>query len=427
MDSISMWRATANRNVKRNQLEGSKHCDVVIIGAGYTGLSTAYHLQQKGYKTMILEKDQVGSGASGKNGGELISGFPGATMESIANKKGFETAKAMWDISLGSIDVTEKIIQENRIDCDYTRNGDLRPAYKPSHLEAFKKDQEYMAKHLHYDQIQIIEENDMQAEMNTDFYHGARLNLSGAHYHPLNYALGLAEAIENMGAIIYEQSEALTIHHPSKEKVSITTEKGEITAEQLVVTTNAYSGKLHKTIQKSIVPVDSIMISTEPLSEEMVNDLIKKDRAVSDSKNLLYYFRRTGDNRLAFGGSGRASTERGHLRMFDKLHEGMLEVFPQLKDVSIPYRWGGKVGFTKDMLPYMGQLEDRTHFAFGYGGRGASLATYLGSMIADNVMNEGKKDNPLYKEKLRPIPFHSQHAKAVGMLKYYKKLQDNMA
>ena len=127
---------------------------------------------------------------------------------------------------------------------------------------------------------------------------------------------------------------------------------------------------------------------------------------------------------MAFGGSGRAFSKRDQLRLFDTLQDGMVEVFPQLKGAKVEYRWGGKVGFTQEMLPYIGQLEDGTHFAFGYCGRGAAMAVMAGKILAGTITHSDDVINPLRKEKLRPIPFHSQHAKAVGIMKFYKTFQD---
>lgn len=421
MDSLSMWEATAGERKQRPTLQGDRHCDVVVIGAGYTGLSTAYHLQEKGHKTVVLEKYHVGFGASGRNGGELLTGFQG-TMESWVAKKGMETAKAMWQMSLDSIDITEHIIKEHGIDCDFVRNGDIRPAFKLSHLDKFKREQEYMAKVFDFHELNVLDKDEMKSEVNTSFYHGARTNERGAHFHPLKFARGLADLAEERGAVIYEHSEALKIER--KGKVVVTTEKGRVLADEVVIVTNAYAGNLNKTIKGSVVPVESIMIATEPLTEELMKEMIPNNRAASDSKNLLYYFRRTRDNRMAFGGSGRAFSKRDQLRLFDTLQDGMVEVFPQLKGAKVEFRWGGKVGFTQEMLPYIGHLEDGTHFAFGYCGRGAAMAVMAGKILAGTITHSDDVINPLRKEKLRPIPFHSQHAKAVGIMKFYKTFQD---
>ncbi|GIN22359.1 MAG TPA: FAD-binding oxidoreductase [Bacillus bacterium] len=423
MDSLSMWEATAGERKSRPTLQGEQHCDIVIIGGGFSGLSTSYHLQKMGYRTIVLEKNTVGYGASGRNGGELLTGYHG-TMESFAQKKGFETAKKMWELSLDSIDLVENITKENGISCDLVRKGDIRPAYKVSHLEKFKRDQEYLAEKFNFHEISIIDRSEMKTELNTDFYHGARINERGAHFHPLKFVLGLADVVEGLGGSIFENSEAVKVKRDSADKVTVTTPNGRVIADEVVIVTNAYAGNLDNTLKKSVIPVESIMIATEPLTEELIQELIPKNRAVSDSKNLLYYFRRTGDNRMAFGGSGRALGKRAQRKLFDNLREGMTTVFPQLKDARVEYRWGGKVGFTQDFLPYIGQLEDGTYFAFGYCGKGAAMAVMAGKVLAETIHHPDQVNNPLKKESLRPIPFHSQHAKGVGLMKFYMAFQD---
>ncbi|GGB40743.1 putative oxidoreductase OrdL [Lentibacillus populi] len=425
MEQQSLWEATANERKERQALQGEQHCDVVVIGGGFSGLSTAYHLQRKNCQTIILEKESVGFGASGRNGGEVLTGYIGS-MELHAKKKGLEAARQMWQLSLDSIDLIEHIINTHQISCAFRRNGDFHAAYKPSHLDGMKREQEVMERDFDYKKIKVVEKQDLHSELNTPFYHGGRVDESSAHFHPLNYALGLAEAVEEMGGTIYEQSEALSYRKESG-KVVVNTNKGRVIAKELVIVTNAYSGDFQKTIKKTIVPVESIMIATEPLSEELCQDLIKHDRAVSDTKNLLYYFRLTADHRLAFGGSGRSSSKRDQENLFNNLRAGMITVFPQLKNAQVDYRWGGKVGFTQEMLPYMGQLEDGSYYAFGFAGHGAAMSSMAGKLIAKNILHEGGGDNPLEKARLRPIPFHSQHAKAVGMMKFYMKFRDRIS
>jgi len=419
----SMWEATANERPSYPRVEGNHSCDVVIIGGGFTGLSAAYHLQEMNVDTIVLEKDRVGTGASGRNGGEVLTGYLGS-MEGIAKSKGLEEAKEMWKLSLESIDLIESIIDKNNIQCDFVRNGHFNGAHKRNRLKGMRQNQKFMSKYLNYNKIDIVEEKNIKNELNTDFYYGGEIDLSSAHFHPLNYTLGLAKVASSKGARIFEESAATKIKYKKKDKVIIEKNRGRIIANDLIIATNGYADDIHKTIKKSVVPIESIMIATESLNEEIMNDIIPKNRAVFDTKNLLYYFRRTADNRLAFGGSGRASSQRDSKKLFDNLHKGMLEVYPQLKHAKIEYNWGGKVGFTSTMLPHIGQLKNGAYFGYGYGGHGSAMSTMFGKIIAKSIVKGHPIENPLMIDKLKPIPFHSHHAKGVSLVKFYKQIQD---
>ncbi len=422
MSNKSLWQATANDLKRRPVQQGEETCDVVIIGGGFTGLSVAYHLQQRNVKTVVLESNTVGSGASGRNGGEVLIGYV-MSMQELAGKYGHDIAKQMFQMSLDSIDLIEDIIQKEGIQCDFFRNGNLLAAYKPSHLDGMRREQEFLYKNYQFE-TNIVEKQDMHTEMDSDFYHGAHIDEKSAIFHPLNYCLGLANAVEKGGGTIYEHSEAINIKRVSHDRVIVETNNGRVIAKQVGMFVNAYTTDVHKRIKKSIVPVESIVLATETLPKELCSNLIKHNRAASDTKNLLYYFRLSADNRMVFGGSGRTTSKRDARRLFENLQAGMVDVFPALKDAKVDYKWSGKVGFTVEKIPYIGQLDDGTHFAFGYAGHGAAMSTLLGKIVAMNMLNEGDKNNPLDRSNLKPIPFHNMNATGLGIMKYYFKFLD---
>ncbi|MEB3100838.1 NAD(P)/FAD-dependent oxidoreductase [Ferviditalea candida] len=425
MDLVSVWEATANPSKPRSSLEGDHYCDVVVIGAGFTGLSTAYHLQKNNTRTIVLEQSKVGAGGSGRNGGQILTGYL-HSMSALVKQKGLDAARQMLQMSLDSIALIESITQENGISCSFQRKGHLAAAYKPSHLEELKKEQQALQRDFNYS-VKIVEKRDLPNELKTDFYFGGSIDETSASFHPMNYALGLAEAVENQGGTIFERSPARSIERDAQNRVVVKTEHGRVIANELVIATNAYSGNLHPLISKTIIPVESIMIATEQLPEKLAQSLIPQDRSVYDTKYMLYYFRRTPDNRIAFGGSGRTTGKRDARELFLNLRAGMVKVFPELEKARIEYSWSGKVGFTRERLPYIGKLKDGTHFAYGYAGHGAAMSTLMGKLLAANIRREQRgegRQNPLEINELRPIPFYSQSSKVVGLMKYYYKFLD---
>ncbi|MED0665636.1 NAD(P)/FAD-dependent oxidoreductase [Pseudobacillus badius] len=424
MKQLSLWEATEKGRKHREKLAGDRTCDVVIVGGGFSGLSAAYHLQKQGCETAVLEKGRIGSGASGKNGGQILTGYV-LSMSKLIKKYGLPTAKQMLQLTLDSIDLIEEIIKKNNISCGFHREGHFQAAYKPAHVEWLKREQDVLQRDFGYE-VKIIGKQEMQQELDSSFYTGGSIDDKSAIFHPLNYALALANLAEEQGGIIYEETEALQLARHSNGKIKVTTTEGSLTADQIVLVTNAYSGNLHPAISRSVIPVESIMIATEPLPPDLLKRLIKKNRGIYDTKNLLYYFRKTDDHRLAFGGSGRTAGRREAKQLFSQLHDGMIRVFPDLKEFRIEYQWSGKVAFTKEKVPYIGQLADGTHFAFGYAGHGAAMSTLMGKLIAANVMKTGEGKNPLEKTALTPIPFYHQHAKAVSVMKYYYRLLDKL-
>lgn len=424
METISLWEATANKRKVYQKLQGEKHGDVVIIGGGYAGLSTAYHLQQQNCQAIILEQGKIGGGASGRNGGQILIGYKDS-IPSIAKKWGMEQAKEMLQLSLDSIALTAELIEKHNLDCAFTRSGHVVAAYKESHVEYFKQEQEIMKQDFNYE-FDVIDREGLRDELKTEFYHGGAVDQNSCSFHPLNYALGLAGIVEERGGAIYEDSEALRIHRENN-KVIVTTEEGKVVADEIVVVTNGYTTEIHPKIYQSVIPVESIMIATESLDKELVESLIPNNRVAYDSKHLLYYFRRTPDHRIAFGGSGRATTKSDAKRLFDDLQAGMINVFPEIKNIPVEYRWSGKVGFTRQMLPFIGQLEDGTYSAFGCAGHGAAMTTLLGKLIAFNILDKQREKTALEKIPLKRIPFRDQHAKVVNLMKYYYKYLDSRA
>ncbi|WP_171046281.1 NAD(P)/FAD-dependent oxidoreductase [Lentibacillus cibarius] len=417
----SYWAHSRNEQKQRNILHGEKHTDVAIVGGGFTGLSTAYHLQELGYHTTVLEQNNVGWGASGRNGSLMLVGYKKSLVD-IAKKFGIDTAQEMLQLSLDGIETVKAITQKHDISCELTNAGSFCAAYKPSHLENLKREQEFMMEKLNYENY-IVETDDVRSEINSPLYCGGMVDPNSHYFHPLNYAIGLADAVEETGGVIYEQTPVTAISHTNDRSV-LSTPGGRITAKHVVVATNGYSTDLTKRLSKTIIPMSSHMLATEPLREETASELIPNRRGIFDTKNILYYFRMSADHRLLFG--GRIQGEESST-LYSKLRQCMLEVFPQLENARIDYTWGGLTAVTMDFFPRIGQMQDGTYFATGYTGHGVSLSTLMGKMIAHNIDQSNYGKSILERLPLKRIPLHSQHALILNVATNYFRFKDQIS
>ncbi|MGC5327234.1 NAD(P)/FAD-dependent oxidoreductase [Brevibacillus sp. SYSU BS000544] len=419
MKSLSLWSATANPHNKRPELMGEVHTDVVIVGAGFTGVSAALHLQQKGYNTIVLEQETVGWGASGRNGGMLLPGYKPTIVE-LVEKWGMVEAKELNQLSLDSLHLVEHLTNEYQIDCSLQKCGHVVAAYKPKHFEGLKKESEFCNKHFGYETV-IVEKNQIHEAIHTHQYHGCLVDPLSYSFQPLNFVLGLAAAAESHGAKIYENSKMIKVKRDAH-YVYVQTPSGSVKAKELIMATDAYSEKMIKPLYKGILSISSQIIATEPLSENVLEKLLPKGRMVFDTSNFLYYFRRTPDSRIAFGG-GDINPNRDD-SVYDENYQAMINVFPDLKGCRVDYRWSGLIGVTRDMFPILGRMSDGTYFAAGYCGHGASMATLFGKLLAQSIANENERSYRFSQLKLKPFPLSSQKGLLINMASKYHRLLD---
>ncbi|MBA8879597.1 NAD(P)/FAD-dependent oxidoreductase [Phyllobacterium myrsinacearum] len=387
------WHDTAPifTGASNGPVEG--HYDVAIIGAGFTGLSAARHLAKAGAKVVILEANHVGWGASGRNGGHLNNGLSHSFL-AAKNELGIERAKALYRAFDDSIDTIERIIGEEKIECDFRRAGKLKLASKPTHFAAIARNFEAVNREIDAE-TELLERDDLKAEIGSSAFHGAMLSKKSAMMHMGRFVVGLANAAVRHGAIIFENA-SVTERHTANGKHVLTTTNGEVVADNILLATGAYTTGLFSYFRRRIIPVGSFLIATRPLSEDEVAAVMPGNRTCVTSMNIGNYFRLSPDNRLIFGGRARfsaTSDQRSDTKSGDILEASLAQIFPQLANVAIDYCWGGLVDMTKDRFPRAGFADD-VWFAMGYSGHGAQLSTHMGIIIADAIL--GKSDrNPV--------------------------------
>jgi len=369
--------------------------DVAIIGAGFTGLSAALALANRGTEVVVLEAETIGWGASSRNGGMVLTGLKLGVNELIS-KYGRELTRRMYAASLETIDCVERIVREEDIACDFARTGHLEVACKQSHFDDYARQVEVIARDFNH-QLRIVPRDQLRSEIGSDIYFGGMVDEVSAGLNPARYVAGLGAAAMRAGAAICEHTKVLKIDRESRNGTSgfrLTTSRGSLRARSVLVGTSGYTGAATPALRKKIIPIGSFIITTEVLPDALARELSPRNRQIYDSKNYLYYFRLTPDNRMLFGGRAAffPETDQTIRQSAEILRRGMISVYPQLRDTKVEYVWGGTLDFCFDIMPHAGQM-DGVYFAVGYAGHGVAMATWQGQRMAEWIA-DGKTDNP---------------------------------
>lgn len=363
--------------------------DVAVIGGGITGLSAARMLAQRGAKVVLFEARSIGWGASSRNGGMVLTGLR-LGVDTLLARYGRERAQRLFNASLAAIDYVEQLIHSEQIECDFARCGHLELAYKPKHFQQFAHVAELSATEFNHP-LRLINKEALLSEIGSTRYHGGLVDEQSAGVNPARFVAGLADAAQNAGATLYEHT---VVQQIVRERATfhIKTERGDLCSSHVFVGTGGYTGRVTPALQKRIFPVGSYIIVTEPLSSTIAHELCPHQRMMFDSKNFLDYFRLTPDQRLLFGGRAAFYPETAaRVRASVEIsRRAMLEVFPQLRDVTIDSVWGGTVDVPFDRMPHTGQI-DNLHYAIGYAGHGVAMAAYLGAQVAEAISGGAEK------------------------------------
>ncbi len=379
----SYYAATANPFPPASKLEGEAQADVVVIGGGYTGLHTALTAAEAGLSVVLLEAGRVGWGASGRNGGQLIPGWRKGATE-LVKLYGVERARLLFDLSLRARDIVLARAAMHDIRCDLSLNGHLSAAAKPSDVAWMREEVETLQRVMNYPHARVLDVEEARSKLASPIAHGALLDGYGGHFHPLNYALGLAEGARRAGVTLHEDSRALSID--TNKGVHVRTASGAVRAKYGVLACDAMLEGLEPRIAGRIMPVANYLIATAPLQNPSA--LIADNLAVSDTRFVVNYFRTSADGRLIFGG-GERYTPHPPADITSFVRPFMLKVFPQLADVAIDYAWGGLVSISMSRLPHIGRFGN-LFFAHGYSGQGTILPAIVGAAIAEAIEGDAQ-------------------------------------
>lgn len=377
-DKALWWGTSGEPPLDRPALSGTAETDVAIIGGGFTGLASALHLAGAGVSTLVLEARHVGFGASGRNGGQVIPGLK-YDPEDLLSKFGPQRGQALIELAGGAADAVFDLVERHGIDCSPVRAGWIQAAHSPRALgTVLNRARQWQERGVG---VAILSRDEIAARSGTTIYHGGWHDPRAGSLNPLAYARGLGRAAIAAGAQIFENSPVLSLERRG-ESWEIRTGEGLVRAARVLVATNAHSGDLIDGLHQSILPVQSMLIATDPLSGRLRGELMPGGVVLSETRKLAFYMRQSIDGRMVFGGRGAVGAMEDS-RLMAALEEGLKRTFPALADLGIARRWSGQLALTMDGLPHLHTPAPGLFAMLGYNGRGIALATAFGRMISD--------------------------------------------
>lgn len=394
----SYYAASAQPSRERPAPKGSVETDVCIVGAGYTGLSAGLSLAEAGYKVVVLEQAQVGWGASGRNGGQIVHSYS-RDIDVIEDHFGQAVARPLGDMMFEGAAIIRERVQRYGIDCDL-KNGGVYAAMTRRKVEDLRAQKELWERWGHPG-LQLIEDPvQMRRIVNTDRYVGLLVDPTGGHFHPLNLTLGEARALEQVGGVIHEHSGVTRIERGAH--ATVHTAHGSVKARFVIVACNAYIGELEPKLSGMSMPCGTQVIATEPLGA-LADELIPSDYCVEDNNFLLDYFRLSGDKRLIYGG-GVIYGARDPAHVESIVVPKMLKTFPQLKGVRIDFGWTGNFLLTLSRLPEVGQLADNIYYSQGCSGHGVTFTHLIGRLLGEAIGGDSTRFDAFARLPHYPFP-----------------------
>ena len=382
----SWYAATADAPGLYPEAKGDISCDVCIIGGGFTGLSAALHMAEKGFDVVLVEAHRVGFGASGRNGGQVGTGQR-VEQDELEEMLGKTAARSLWDLSLESVQLVRDMVAEHAPEAGFTDgilHADHRARFVPdNHAYARKMNDEYG-----YDLIRPVDKDEMRHLCGSPAYHGGTLDMGGGHTHPLRLAFGMARAAVAKGVRIYETTRVTKVVEGDPARVK--TESADISARYVLWACNGYLGHAQKNVAARVMPINNYILATEPLEDDFAKSLIREGHAVADSKFVINYFRLSEDNRMLFGGA-ESYGYRFPKDIVKLVSKPMLEIYPQLKDTRVDYAWGGTLGITLNRMPHFARLNGNILSASGYSGHGVAMATLGGKLAAEALAGQAER------------------------------------
>ena len=399
-----------------------KHADVVVIGSGYTGLMGALTLARGGRDVLLLEAESIGYGASSRNGGQVGSGNQRFTVQRLTERYGREQARALILEGTAALNYVKSFVVDEGIECHLRVNGRFRGASRPEHYDNMARDLENL-QDVSGVEAHMVSRAEQADEIGSELYHGGMVLPLDASLHPALYVKGLSERAEQAGVTLRSHTRVTRLEQAA-ESVTVHTEAGIVTCDQVLVATNGYTTETTKDLHQRFVPVAAAMVATSELSPNLITHLMPKARVYGDTMRVHHYFQPSPDNkRLLFGGrlAGPAGTTNS--AHFAHLYADMLSTFPVLDGVAISNCWSGNVAITRDGLPHIGQ-SGRIFHSMGYNGSGVARASHGGHQVALQMLGNTEDLSAWNELTFEKLPFRSFARLGVDVAIRWKRWQD---
>ena len=386
----SFYKYSSPKFTEQQALSENLNTDICIVGGGLTGISAALNLADQGYDVCIVEANKIGSGASGRNGGQLGIGMRKDQMY-LENKFGFEKAEFFWNVGLDAVKNVTNLISKYNIDCAL-KPGILHAGNTKKDYKYFIEEIEHMKSKYSYDNYEYFDENSIKDEVNTDQYYSGLLTKDSFHLNPLKLTYGLANECLNKNIKIFENSPIDKIEEKS-DNVLLFSKKAVIKSKKVIVACNGYLDNLLGSVRNFFMPINNYIIATEPLGEKLARQIIKRDCGVVDSRFMIDYYRFSEDHRLLFGGP-ETLTSKFVNNPVEFVSKRLFRVFPNLKNYKIEFSWGGTLAISVNRLPVFGTLmNNKLYYAHAYSGHGLAMSVMGGKMIAEKILDKNNHFN----------------------------------
>ena len=415
----SAWTVAAEPLPETRPLDRDRRADVVVVGAGYTGLSAALHLAERGAQVVVLDAAEPGWGASGRNGGQIIPGLKDDPDE-LERRFGEETGRRMWEIAGTAADFVFELIARHKIACHAERCGWIAAAPHAAALESLRSRTEQWQRRGA--PVELLDANRIAELTGTTGYAGGMLDRRAGALQPLAFVRGLARAAQQAGAAIHGGSLVRGLEvAPGGWRVD--TQAGSVTVRSVILATNAYTDDLWPGLRRTVLPVQSYQVATRPLPEDVRRHVLPGGQVVSDLRRILFYFRLDPEGRLLMGGRGPLD-DRGDPALFARLEAVARRFFPRIEATPWEHRWSGRVALTADHLPHLHEPRPGVLIGLGYNGRGVAMATVMGKLLADRALGASRAEIGWPVTPIEPIPLHRWRLPAMALVVHWKRFQD---